>query len=319
MSGRLRIRTWSGITVLCALALAVPATRASDTAVDADGGVHRIEVVSAQSEDSIAGTALRYTFEPVDGAVIVETVPGTGDAEPDKQPDLALDPVSGAPVVVWSRIAGDGSTVLLRRRDADGWSDAVRIAGPDPSELLAPTVSARRNLIHVVWGRNAVVPPERIRLSLDRRDLDVAYGPEWLPLGADNLVPPSGGPGTDDGDARDLSYFASTLPPDATSPGSGGTLVVWGIRDEPIPITFREGFRLPGEVRSSRVAAAGWVHDRLVVWVRSGDRVHYVLRDDDGGWTEFRAVPLEADQGTGDAVRMIEAMLRRQAEGSQPD
>jgi hypothetical protein len=305
---------------LCLLAsLLAPPAFAVDTAVDAEGTVHRIEVVASPSSGTMTGTALRYTYDPVDGDPLVEYVPGTQDAEPEKHPDLALDPVTGAVLVTWSRLDETGSSVLLRRREAGTWSDAVPIDGPVAGELQRPRLSARRNLIHVVWSRDLADAPERLRLSLDRRDLRVTFGPEWLPTATDSIVPPSGGEGTDDGATRGLSYFASTIPPDATTPGGGGNLVVWGIRDEPIPITFREVFEMPTEVRSTRLAEAAWVHDRLAVWVRSGQLVYYVLREDDDRWTEFRSIPLAEGEGTGDAVRLIEAMLRRDAEGSAPD
>ena len=73
---------------------------------------------------------------------------------------------------------------------------------------------------------------------------------------------------------EDAFTFASHIP---GAPGEDGTVAVWGILDEPIPIEYFELFSVPKGMSSVRSPSAAFVEGHLVLWYTSGAEFHYTL------------------------------------------
>lgn len=311
MSGRFRPL----VPALVAL-VATAAALASPSAVDSNGTVHSIETVVWADGPRVGGTAFRYVTQDADGEVRSEIVPGTDDLSVDREPSLALDPITERPILVWSRTEGDDHDIWLTRRDDAGWRERIPIA-VGPGDQVEPKMSVRRELVHLVWtsddGTGGATP---YRLSLWRSSLDPAFGPEVLPRASSDMISPDGGVDPDaEASTSDLTYFASVLEDPATGEDS---VVVWGIRDEPLPITYVQAFETQGATGDPRDAAAAWRGESLVTWFLAGGRLHYSVRED-GVWTDLRVIVLDAGMDVGDALELIEQMILRNVEGALPD
>jgi len=314
MSRLLRPVVWA-----LAIAVAIPSAWAADRVVDASGAVHRVDVDSwTQSGTTATGSVLRHVVTYPDGTVVKTAIPETADPALDRDPTLDLDPVTESPVVAWSRNDGGGFRVMVSRLVGGAWSPAVTVGSGGGVDHVRPMLRARKNLVHVVWRADGPGGPVRLRASLDRAGLTLAFGPEVLPLDLDGMVPHGGGSGLPTDDASwGMTYFASEVPGPAGSP-DGGSVVVWGIRDEPIPITYHQAFATPSEVRSMRELGATWRAGTLFTWIVSGSTFYYSLHETDQ-WTEFRPIALEAGTDGAEGLRLVEAMLRRVREGNAPD
>ncbi len=136
---------------LVALAcLAVPTARGEVGCVhvssgDPDGYVFSIQedpnpVPSAWIPLAPAGSGVRIVLNP-DGAT-------RGDGEPR----LVDHPVTGVPIVVWSRNANPGYDVVVSQFVGGGWSEPVVIAGSADAELdPAIAVDPSDGSVHVVY------------------------------------------------------------------------------------------------------------------------------------------------------------------------
>ncbi len=309
MTGRRARRVGAGVALACAWLATV--ARADIQKISPDGTVHRVDVEQYLSGGRVVGTALRHTRQGPSGAKESSLVPGTDDPAVDRDPAIEIDPVSGAPVLVWSRNEGAGFDIVLSRFEGGSWLPFVRVSSGGGDDLL-PQVGPGKKLVHVVYRQSAgsQAPLSFYRSSFDRATLGPAYGPELLPLDGFPYVPPEGesAPGTDAPPPSDHVFFSSDVP--ALRPGDPGRIVVWGVRDDPVPIGFRQGFLLPSDVKSVLQHRAGWLACRFGLWFATGSRFYYTTRVG-GRWHEGRFVELSSTTSLADARLQLEEMIRK--------
>lgn len=289
------------LPLLAALLVLSSAARANVQQIASDASVHRVEAVSVGKP---AMPALRHTVLRRDGSSDIVLVPGTGDAWVDTEPALAIDPVTGDPVVVWSRDEGAGFDIWISRYHAGIWSAPVRILDGGADEVR-PQIQVTDSLIHVAARSGETYQ----RLSLDRATLQPAFGPEPLPTGGPGTVP--GGSGTAVSPPTDHVFFASdVIPP---TEGDAGRIVIWGVRDEPVPIDYVEVLLVPVELAETATPLVSPIEGSLTVTVSAPDRIWYTLWLEES-WQQFGAVDRSPETSLSDVRLMLADMIRRQAE-----
>lgn len=335
-------------TLLAALVLAAGSpARAETQKVTRIGIVHRVEVVE-NSHD--AGTSIVHTLQAADGLESPRVLPRTQDAAPDLDPAIDIDPVLSQPVAVWTRDWGRGFDIYLSRFDGSSWSDPFPVLR-DPAEDRSPRVAVTSVMVHVVWRQiDASGQTVWMRKSFDRATLEPAFGPEVLPTYDADPVPPEGDPDWDPqwnlhdpgmsasetdstetaetgsgGSGSSQSSSSSPAPPEdasffageaeGVSPGDR-VIVVWGIRDEPVPVGYLESFLLPPEVGQVERIESGWVESRFALWFNDG-HFRYAFRDS-GAWSDLRLIRLEDGATVSTARQMMQEMLRRIGPDSAP-
>ena len=108
---RPRIIKTTAMSMTLAVLLVVTGTfQASPPVLDGNGHLLRIEVVYDPSNPSVQGLAL--VDESPGGGTTTSTIFSTWDPIIDRDPDLALNPYDGQPVVVWSRQDGSAHRLL---------------------------------------------------------------------------------------------------------------------------------------------------------------------------------------------------------------
>ena len=285
------------------LAGALPAS--ADTArIATDGTVHRIDVVPFGAAGE-SGTALRYTRQKPGGGDTQSYVSGTDDLAIDRDPAIEINPATGLPVLVWSRDVGGQYAVVFSRFDGSVWS-APRLIAQSAGDAFEPQIKFGTNAMHLAWRQVAPSGANSLlRWSFDPTTLTTLYGPEPVPLDDPTALPPSGGTATAPAPCRADVYFAALLP--GATPGGSGHAYVWGVRDEPVPITFHQAFLLPPGVDPLGPAGIGWLGGRFTLRFdsESQSRVYYTVRSD-SGWSEMRTVETDASVSVGDAHLLIQ-------------
>jgi hypothetical protein len=235
------------------------------------------------------------------GSTVVSLVPVTEDVFVDKDPALAIDPVRGTPVLAWSRETGSGFDIFVSRYDDNTWTPAVRLLQGTGDEVR-PQIQVSQSHVHVVAYDGAGY----VRMSLTRGGLEPTFGPESLPTAVVPIIPGvdptvSAPPGTH-------FFFASdVLQPDPTDPGQ---VVIWGVRDEPVPIDYVQAFLLPVTLQGEGIASVSPIEGSLTVTVASATRLWYtVFRQT--SWQQFSAMDLDATTTLSDARSMLADMIRR--------
>ncbi len=291
----------AALALAIGVAAAIPATGADVACVAASGPVHRVAVEMLASGNTFGATQLRHTVQNPDGSVESRVVPGTDDVTVEREPALAIDPVTDAPILVWGRNAGSGFELWITRFAGGSWSapHPIYADGADNSQAEIRVGTAE---VQVFWRQDTPGAPRRLRLVLDRDTLAPQLGPEDLPGGA----PDSSATGTP---TADLVYYASDLP--GTVPGDPGHLVIWGARDEPVPIVYRQSFSLPSEGLRIRHCTAEWIADRLVLSFVSGSSFYYTSRVGES-WTDLRLIALGNGVYESRARLMLRDMVRRE-------
>jgi len=273
--------------LVAAALLAAPA--AADTRkLTADGAVHTIEVVTSGGKSPVV--SLRYTRRPVTGAAVTMTVPGTEDAVVDREPAIEIDPVSGQLVLVWSRLDGPNYNVFLSRYNGASWSTARAVVRADGDDV-EPQVLISAHYVHVSWRQVLAGQSNFYRASLLSTSLDLAYGPERLVTSDLWPVPAEGAvtAGVSDPPTTSEKIFAGVLyPSNGTDPGR---FHLWGVRDEPVPIGYRELVSLPPSARGAASIGAGVLGGRFTIWYVAGNRFYYATRTS-GAWSSTRSFEL---------------------------
>jgi hypothetical protein len=302
------MRTPRLLLLLLATALGSAGALADVQKVGADGLVHRVEVEAVKG----GGTQLRHFLTRNDGTTFNGVIPGTEDASPERDAVVEIDALTESPVVAWSRDGGTGWDIWISRFDNGAWAPPRRVLA-DAFHEIRPQLEVGAKLAHVVARSETGTRTDYVRVSVDRLTLLPAYGPESLPLdgftlGADgeqdaaSPVPPRGN-----------AYFASDiLRASATDPGK---IVIWGVRDEPVPIDFRQVFLMPAGIRDPEQPAASWVEETLTVTVGSPARFWYTTRLL-GKWTPMRGIGLDDRTSRADARTMVADTIRREREAA---
>jgi hypothetical protein len=273
---------------LLALGLVAAPAAADTKKLGVDGTVHTIEVQSTSGKTPIV--SLRYTRKSAAGALVTMTVPGTEDAATDREPAIEIDPVSGQLLLVWSRWEGTNYNVFLSRYEGTAWSApvaVVRTAGDD----VEPQILISNHYVHVGWRQVLAGQSTFYRASFLSTSLQLAYGPE--PLVTNDLwpVPPEGAntAGVSDPPTSTEKIFSGVLyPSNGTDPGR---FHLWGVRDEPVPIGYREIITLPPNARGATSIGAGVLGGRFTIWYVAGGRFYYATRLS-GVWSATRTIDL---------------------------
>ncbi len=293
------------IVVIGALVAGAGAARAAETQKLApDGTLHKVTVENWPATGKPTGTALRHTRQTAAGVTDSALIPGTDDAAIDRDVALGIDPLSGQPVVAWSRNEGAGFDIFVSRYESGSWRTPRRVVRTS-GDQTRPELHIASTLVHVMWKQLSQSQPGYVRASLDRVTLDLVFGPEMLPI-ADAVSGASDSPSPFP--ARSDAFFAAEAPP--RWPGDSGRIVIWGVRDAPIPVDFSQAFLLPGDVRNVLSPTAHWVADRFVLHFLLSDRFLYALRTD-ASWTPLEMILLGPDTQASDAQMQMEDMIRR--------
>jgi hypothetical protein len=282
--------------------------RAGSMSLDASGALHKIEIdPNGKGHRLVDPTLLRHIVEEPDGFVHAYVVTGTDDSSEEREPDIRIDPVSGVPLMAWLRLDATSTAVLVSRFDGAAWSSPVVVAtGVDVKDSLQLHVGNR--LAHVAWSQGPTDPPAAWLASVDRTTLATVFGPAALTTDEPSPVPPEGAPAGEaslppSGD----SFFTLGAPP--RFPEEAPRIIVYGARDEPVPVNFLQGFLLPEDVVHIDTSGAEIIANRMVVWYVSGGRFYYAFRDPTD-WSSTRAMrlyPLEVTE----ARALVREMLSR--------
>lgn len=296
------------LAVFVVLVAGAAPVRAATQTMANDGTVHRIDVDPWVSLGKPSGTALRHTRQAPDGSTVSAWIPGTDDAAIDRDPAIVVEPGTGAVVVVWSRLEGGGYNLFAARWSGGAWS-APRALLPSQPDRTKPQVRVTERYVHVLWTQSGGSGASFGRAVIDAASLDVAYGPEPLSADCSPVVPTSGDDSlpTSDPDPGDVFFVTETA---GRLPSDPSRIVVWGVRDEPVPIDYRQPMALPTGMQSVTDPGARLSGDRLVVWYQFGTRLYYSLREM-GDWSDLRWIDITSGSSASDARKMLFEMLRR--------
>jgi hypothetical protein len=299
--------TPAGVALLV-FALVFSGAAAGDRALTSDGTVHSVAVAPWSDGGNTGGSVLLHTVQTPDGQKTTAFVPGTDDFTPERDPSMAIDPVTQEPLLVWSRGENRAADVMISRLSGGEWSDP-QVVWSDGRVNLQSQIESSRNLVHVVWNQD-VLDTRRLRLCLDRGTLEPATPLEELPTSGANAIPTAGGSDPQGEPTEGWSYFASAIP--ASDKDGPGRVGVWGARDEPIPIVYFRHFDLPSEVSTVRNTRAGFMTHRFVLRFTSASTYFYTMYRDDG-WSDLRRIALTEDRTQADAELLLEEMIERES------
>jgi len=302
------LRVAGRAALLAALAAAGPTLAAGGTPrIARDGTVHRVVVESGMALGS-ASPILHIEQSP-SGETVTRTVAGNGWG---LQPSLEIDPLTDEPVVVWARGASGETDIYVSRFDGAEWSAPLAVTA-DPAGDQKPSILIGSTLIHVIWERAPEDggSPQLYVVALDRTSLAPASVPSALPTAGASVIALQGeSRSTAASPASDEQLFVA----ETQDSGAGRILIVFGIREEPMPVGYRQGFLLPSDILDVTDARATWSGARVVLSFVSGGDLYYTILDD-GAWTELRRVDL-GPTPTAEARQQIMDMLERAGTGS---
>ena len=299
-----------------AVAVLAAAPAAADVQrIGCDGTVHRIDVDTWYQGGKPAGTTLRYTKQKSKGGREIAWVTGTADSALDRDPALEIGP-DDRPVVVWARNDGSGFDVFASRLEGGVWTSPIRLIRLAGDEF-EPQVRFDARYLHVSFRSDVDGMVTLQRVSFYTPSWDLAFGPETIGAEASPEVSPQGG---QDGlgasePSRTDRYFCATL--FANASGVAGRARVWGVRDEPVPITFLQAFTLPAEVKSTSAAEAGWIGGRFTFWFTSCDKLYYTVLKPTG-WADMRIVELSSQTTEAQARLLLIDLNTRESDPTLP-
>ncbi len=274
------------IALLCAGFL-----QADDRRIDAEGSTHWVTVETYASPHGASSIdTLVYHLSEANGTTHEESVIGTQGMFRDDEPSLELDPVLKVPVIIWTRSEGDGADLYISRRSAGGWSMPRRIL-LGAAEESRPSFAITSQYIHLRWDRPDDSRIAYDRIVLDRKSLTPINSLEEIESDTAGLVPVLGDQkdGANDSLPSDLTYDGGFLT-DIDS-GDSEEAVMWGIRDEPVPIGYLRRFQIDPAVSQPQSFDIRWMADRLVFSYSSSESLYYSVHET-SGWSKTRSVPL---------------------------
>jgi hypothetical protein len=146
---------------------------------------------------------------------------------------------------------------------------------------------------------------EYTRVCLDPERLEPVFGPE--PLSMSTAITPGVDPPTDT-PSDSLAYFTSrVIRPSSTDPGE---VVIWGVRDEPVPIDYKEVLRVPFDLTDGNVAIAAPIEGSLTATAISSNYAWYTVFQE-GNWHTFHALLLDGTTSLADVRALLADMIRR--------
>ena len=296
----MNMRLVRSLLSLAAVALAAgPALAAAAPQIDARGPLHRVEAVWSGKP---AMPVLRHSLVRPDGTTASSVVPGTDDLFMDTDPALAVDPTRGTLVLAWSRDTGGGYAVYVSRYGGSSWSTPVQVLDEPFGEEIDPQIQITPSLVHVVAHSGLAYK----RICLDPVSLQPVFGPEPLWNGG-IAITPGVDPATATPTDGHVFFTSNVIPPTETDPGR---VVIWGVRDEPVPIDYLEALALPADTLDAAPTAATPIEGSLTVTVDSGTHVWYTVFQN-GAWSASASVVLDGDTTLNDVRSMLADMIRR--------
>jgi hypothetical protein len=292
-----------------AVAAALSPVIAGDPKIAHDGTVHSVVAGLDSGASSGGSNALLHFEQSPSGETLVRTVANQGWCS---QPSLAIDPQADEPVVVWTRTVQGVSDIYVSRFEGQGWS-APRAVTDDAAGDTRPTILIGSTLVHVIWERISTTgdSPQLFIVALDRVSLAPASVPIALPTAGVNVIPlDGGGHATAIAPVPNETLFAAGAPDGA----NGRILIVFGIREEPMPVGYCQGFALPPGVADVANARVDRVAMRVVLSFVSGGQLWYAILDD-GAWIGWRRIDLAATSAA-EARQRIADMLEDAEPGS---
>lgn len=295
-----------GALGLAALVVGAPA-RADVLKMGVDGTVYRADVDFIDpGPGRPVFTLLRWTAQRPDGMVESSIVPGTDDLALERDPAVDVDPATGEPVLAWARSDRGPYQIMIARLTGAGWTHPTAV-DPAPVEQTQPEIRISPTLVHVFW-RQAESLSGCVRVSLDRDDLTRSFGPEPLPLPVTGVIPASGSPpGGSTIPASDACFFSALVK--SRLPGNPDCVVVWGVRDAPVPVDFVAGVQVSADAHGVWGARARWIFRRFVLTYWTFDRLFYNVQVD-GTWSETREILFAMGTGPAGATARLEETLR---------
>jgi hypothetical protein len=224
----------------------------------------------------------------------------------DREPAIEVDPVSGQLVLVWSRYDGNNYNVFMSRFNGTSWSApsaVLKAAGDD----VEPQVRIGDHYVHVSWRQVLNSESSFYRQSYLSTTLAPAYGPELVrttdlwPVPTEGSLAASG----NDPSPSDEIFAGVTF----TGP-EPGRCHIWGVRDEPVPIGYRECVNLPPTARAANYVEAGWLGGTFTLSYVVGNRFHYATRVG-GVWSPTRSLELNSGMTVNDARWTVRDMNAR--------
>lgn len=281
--------------------------------IGADGTVYRVDVETRFVAGRPSGTQLRFTLQRPLGGRDLSVVPGTDDAVVDRDPALEIDPTTGTPYVVWSR--GDsGGFNLYVSRYAGSWSTPRPLVKWDGDDIQ-PQLRFDDRHMHVSWRQDFYGQSVWWRSSFVRGTYELSFGPERIPMDGSFTGPGDGGdtdPGLPPPEDRYFTACAFNV-----SDAGGGNAWIWGVRDEPVPITYRQAFTLPVEVKGVTMQEASFLAGRFTFWLTTADRLYYSTFTDGTGWAPFRIVEIGSQTSASDARLLLSELNKRISSGGR--
>jgi hypothetical protein len=300
------------VTALVLLPIGVDAASAEVQRIACDGSVYRVDVEPWSSGGKGNGTMIRATRQKAKGGKDQSIIPGTDDAVIDRDAALEIDPLTGKPVIVWSRGDAAGFSLYISRFDT-AWSPPQLLVRLDGDEL-EPQIRFDTRYLHVSWRQDGAGATTYWRSSFNSATLDPVFGPERIPTEDAVSIPTEGGPSTGNDPSADYQYFCATVW--SPVPGGPNRAYIWGVRDEPVPINYRESLLLPPDVRTVSSSDAGFVGGRFTYWFTTANRLYYTTLAH-GRWADMRVVELTGQMTAGDARQQLTVLNQRLTSGGR--
>lgn len=156
MTGRGGKRALTIGAIACASLLALPVPLdAAESVVAPDGSIHTVwelrtpTPIGGTPTGGAGGRAIMYSVTDASGTRTGTIFP-TADLEVDSSPRLVLDPVSRAPVVVWSRFDGSLFKIAYARFEGGVWTDFHYLSFGSGNDTL-PRIGIGLTGAYLLW------------------------------------------------------------------------------------------------------------------------------------------------------------------------
>ncbi len=274
-----------------------------------DGTLHRIEVIHLEGSTSdTPRTYLLHTLQRSDGTIQKYTIPQTNDIAADIEPQLELNSSTLLPYLVWSRFDGLDYEIASSSFNGIRWSSPMLITVNNSDDREPQIAMGSSSTVRIMWKDESLEMPVYYHLYISST-LQPSGMFQILTPPVNNLVLPDGTtPPTSSYPINESTFFAFYV----SSPYPK-RLVVWGGHDDPSPINFQQGFRLPDTIADVTSLTAEKVNGRLTVIFRSGDTLYYTYRTV-SGWTPYRMIKIDGGMSEERASLLIKGMI-----GKLPD
>ena len=149
------------IIVLASFPLVSGLLEAATSALPLDGHVLTVAVRTDQYVPSIQGLVL---YDQSVSGTTAETLVATWDQIVDQGPNIAMDPLGGQPVVVWSRQDGADFELAMMRRGPGGYWEPFNTLTNNQTQDVEPRVIVDGNEnAHIVWWPSGIGGPVYLR------------------------------------------------------------------------------------------------------------------------------------------------------------